>query len=66
MCSVEDTAFAQLALQLDDEVFYERGGRGWFRNTIGAGIGDDVNRSFSVDAYRMLQEFNFVEVQDRF
>jgi hypothetical protein len=44
----------ELRLQLLDEVFYEQRGRGWFRNIAGAGIGFDVGRSFSVDAYWML------------
>jgi hypothetical protein len=44
----------ELRLQLLDEMFYEQGGRGWFRNMAGAGIGIDVGRSFSVDAYWML------------
>lgn len=40
-----------LRFQLVDEAFYEQGGRGWFRNMMGAGVGIDVSRSFSVDAY---------------
>lgn len=40
--------------QLVDEAFYEQGGRGWFRNMMGAGVGVDVTRSVSVDAYGML------------
>ncbi len=44
----------ELRMQLLDEVFYEQGGRGWFRNMAGVGIGLDVGRSFSVDAYWML------------
>src|SRR5262249_45359277 len=43
-----------LRFQLLDESFYEQGGRGWFRNMAGAGVGLDVSRSFSVDAYWML------------
>lgn len=45
-----------LRFQLLDEVFHERGGRGWFRNMVGAGIGVDVDRWFSADAYWMLQK----------
>ena len=45
-----------LRLQLLDEVFYEEGGRGWFRNMLGAGVGIDAGRSFSADAYFMLQD----------
>jgi hypothetical protein len=43
-----------LRFQLLDEAFYEQGGRGWFRNMAGAGIGFDVSRSFTVDAYWTL------------
>jgi hypothetical protein len=43
-----------LRLQLSDEVFYEQGGRGWFRNLMAAGVGSDLNRSWSADAYWML------------
>jgi hypothetical protein len=45
-----------LRLQILDEVFYEQGGRGWFRNMLGGGVGVDVGRSFSADAYWMLQD----------
>jgi hypothetical protein len=45
-----------MRFQLFDEAFYEQGGRGWFRNLMGAGVGVDVSRSFSVDAYWMLQD----------
>jgi hypothetical protein len=45
-----------LRFQLLDEVFYEKGGRGWFRNMVGVGVGLDANRSFSADAYWMLME----------
>lgn len=44
----------ELRLQLLDEMFYEQGGRGWFRNMPAAGVGFDVGRSLSVDAYWML------------
>ena len=44
----------ELRFQLLDEMFYEQGGRGWFRNMPGAGVGVDVGRSLSVDAYWML------------
>jgi hypothetical protein len=43
-----------LRFQLLDEVFYEQGGRGWFRNLVGVGVGLDVRRSLSADAYWML------------
>jgi hypothetical protein len=43
-----------LRFQLLDEAFYEEGGRGWFRNMFGAGVGLDVSRSLSADAYWML------------
>jgi len=43
-----------LRFQLLDEVFYEEGGRGWFRKVLGAGVGLDVSRSVSVEAYWML------------
>lgn len=45
-----------LRLQLLDEIFYEEGGRGWFRNMYGVGFGLDVNRSVSVDAYFTQQD----------
>jgi hypothetical protein len=45
-----------LRVQLLDEVFYEEGGRGWFRNMVGAGVGVDVGRSFSADTYWLLQD----------
>lgn len=45
-----------LRFQLLGEAFYEQRGRGWFRNMAGAGIGVDVSRSFSIDAYWMLQD----------
>lgn len=41
--------------QLVDEAFYEMDGRGWFRNLLGAGIGLDVQRAVSIDAFWMLQ-----------
>lgn len=43
-------------LQLLDERFYEKGGRGWFRNLLGAGLGVDAGQAVSVDAYWMLQD----------
>jgi len=43
-----------LRLQLLDELFYEERGRGWFRNMTGMGIGMDIARSVSVDAYWTL------------
>jgi len=43
-----------LRFQLLDEMFYEERGRGWFRNMMGTGLGVDVGRSFSVDAYWTL------------
>jgi hypothetical protein len=43
-----------LRLQLYDEVYYQQGGRGWFRNVVAAGVGLDVNRAISIDAYAML------------
>lgn len=43
-----------LRLQLLDELFYEEGGRGWFRNMAGMGVGVDIARSVSVDAYWTL------------
>ncbi len=51
-----DIGGQSVRLQLLDEVFYEEGGRGWFRNLAGVGIGLDVDRSFSVDAYWYLQD----------
>ena len=45
-----------LRLQLLDEVSYEQGGRGWFRNMYGVGLGVDVARSVSVDAYLTRQD----------
>jgi hypothetical protein len=45
-----------IRLQLLDEQFYEKGGRGWFRNMFGAGFGVDAGRAVSVDAYWMLQD----------
>ena len=45
-----------LRFQLLDEIFYEEGGRGWFRNMYGVGVGLDVSRSVSVDAYFTQQE----------
>jgi hypothetical protein len=45
-----------LRFQLVNEGFYEERGRGWFRNLAGAGVGLDVNRSFSVDGYWMVQD----------
>lgn len=44
----------QLRVQLLNEIFYEQGGRGWFRNMPGAGVGFDVNRSVAIDAYYLL------------
>ncbi len=43
-----------LRLQVLDELFYEERGRGWFRNMTGVGVGVDVARSVSVDAYWTL------------
>jgi hypothetical protein len=43
-------------LQLLNEAFYEQGGRGWFRNLFGAGVGLDVEKSFSLDAYWQVQD----------
>lgn len=43
-------------LQLLDEQFYEKGGRGWFRNMWGAGFGVDAGRAVSIDAYWMRQD----------
>lgn len=45
-----------IRLQLLDEQFYEKGGRGWFRNMFGAGVGIDAGRAISVDAYWMMQD----------
>ena len=45
-----------LRLQLLDEMFYDEGGRGWFRNMAGAGVGVDVARSVSIDTYWMLMK----------
>lgn len=45
-----------LRLQLLDEISYEQGGRGWFRNMYGVGLGLDVNRSISIDAYVTRQD----------
>ena len=45
-----------LRYQLVNEAFYDERGRGWFRNLVGAGVGLDIDRSFSVDAYWMLQD----------
>jgi hypothetical protein len=45
-----------IRLQLLDEQFYEKGGRGWFRNLLGAGFGVDAGRAVSIDAYWMLQD----------
>lgn len=42
--------------QLVDEAFYEIAGRGWFRNMFGAGVGLDMRRAMSIDAYWMLQD----------
>src|SRR5262249_40649003 len=42
-----------LRLQLSDELFYEQGGRGWFRNLAAVGVGADLGRSWSADAYWM-------------
>lgn len=42
--------------QLLDEAFYEQGGRGWFRNMLGAGVGLDMGRSASLDAYWLVQD----------
>lgn len=44
----------ELRLQIFDEMFYEQGGRGWFRNMPAAGVGFDVGRSLSADAYWMV------------
>lgn len=43
-----------LRLQLLDELFYEERGRGWFRNMAGIGVGVDIARSVSIDAYWTL------------
>lgn len=45
-----------LRLQLLDEIFYEEGRRGWFRNMYGVGVGLDISRSVSVDAYFTQQD----------
>jgi hypothetical protein len=45
-----------LRFQILDEISYEQGGRGWFRNMYGVGLGLDVNRSFSIDAYFTRQD----------
>ncbi|WP_218042704.1 DUF2490 domain-containing protein [Steroidobacter gossypii] len=45
-----------MRVQLLDEAFYENGGRGWFRNLFGAGLGFDFGRSVSVDAYWLRQD----------
>ena len=42
-----------LRLQLLDEIFHEEGRRHWFRNMLGGGVGWDVTRFVSVDAYWM-------------
>lgn len=42
--------------QFADEAFYEMDGRGWFRNMLGAGVGLDMRRAVSIDAYWMLQD----------
>jgi hypothetical protein len=41
-----------LRFQLSDEVFYEQG-NGWFRNLMAVGVGSDLSRSWSADAYWM-------------
>ncbi len=43
-----------LRLQLLDELIYEERGRGWFRNMTCIGVGVDIARSVSVDAYWTL------------
>lgn len=45
-----------LRLQVLNEAFYEKGDRGWFRNMYGAGVGVDVRRSISIDAYWLQQD----------
>lgn len=45
-----------LRFQLVAEAFYEMDGRGWFRNLLGAGVGIDMRRAASIDAYWMLQD----------
>lgn len=42
-----------LRFQLFDEAYYQQNGPGWFRNVIAGGVGIDVNRAFSADAYWM-------------
>ena len=42
-----------LRLQLFTEAYHQQGGPGWFRNVVGGGVGLDVNRTVSADAYWM-------------
>lgn len=38
-------------LQLFNEAYYQQGGVGWFRNVVGCGVGFDVSRTATADAY---------------
>ena len=42
--------------QLIGEVFYERGGPGWYRRLYGVGVGWDVSSSLTADAYWTVQD----------
>ena len=43
-----------LRLQLFNEAYYQQGGVGWFRNVVGSGVGFDVSRTATADAYWMI------------
>ncbi len=43
-----------LRFQLYDEMYYQQGGPGWFRNIVAGGVGIDFNRSLSTDAYWLV------------
>jgi hypothetical protein len=46
-------AHGVLRLQFFNEAYYQQGGLGWFRNVVAGGVGLDLNRTVSADAYYM-------------
>lgn len=55
-----------LRFQAFEEAYYDEGGRGWFRHLRGAGIGFDVGRSVSADAYWTVLDDDHRPADDMF
>jgi hypothetical protein len=49
-----DIGHRRIRLQLFDEVYYQQGDAGWFRNVVASGIGLDVSPTISADSYWMV------------